>query len=434
MISLTGMALGVSALARPLLAGIGLALFCAASPSLAQEADSEETAAVAEDDLLSTDELRIVVAPIALYPDDVLAVLLPASTTGIQVVQAQRFLEKQKSDPSLKPNEEWDPSILALINYPEVIDLLNADLDWTERLGNAVLDQQGDVMDAIQQARAEAAAAGYLKSDDKQTVTQTADTIIIQPADSEVVYVPQYDPVVVVEQSYATYPPPAYYNPYPPYYSPAATFFAGAITGAAFAYAFDWGGDDIDIDFNGNGWGGDNININTGDVNIGNKIDTSKFNGDRVRGDTGDKVKWNPKQERQKRDATTKKRRDASAKPLGKGTADRSKANQARSKNKQKQIGGQAGSQRNKSGLANQQDNRKTVKESKRGNNSLNRGSGDSRQRQQRSGGSGSQLQKKKQGGGAFGGQQNGSRAGKQKARGQKSMGGQGLPKRRGGR
>jgi Protein of unknown function (DUF3300) len=401
-------------------AAAALLTLCSASISVAQEAEEPEAAAAEDDGLLSADELRVVVAPIAFYPDDVLAVVLPASTTGIQVVQAERFLEKQKSDPSLKPNEEWDPSILALINYPDVITLLNADLDWTERLGNAVLDQQGDVMDAIQQARAEAAAAGYLKSDDKQTVTQTADTVVIQSADPEVVYVPQYDPQVVVEQNYTTYPPPAYYNPYPPYYSPGATFFAGAITGAAFAYAFNWGNDDIDVNFNGEGWGGDNVNINTGDVNIGNKIDTDKFNGDRVRDANGDKVKWNPDKQRKKRDTASTKRRNASAAPLGKASAD--KAKQQRTGKKKNQVGAKAGKQ-NRSGLGNPQTNRKTVKDSKRGNESL--------KKQQRSG-SGSQLKtsKKRASGGAFGGQGSGSKAKAQKNRGQKSLGSK--PRRRG--
>ena len=174
MISLIGLVSGLRRHMRPLAASIGLAMFCAAAAVAAQEAETEEAALEADDGLLSADELRVVVAPVAFYPDEILAVVLPASTTGIQLVQAQRFLEKTRSDASLQPNKDWDPSVLALINYPDVIDLLNADLDWTERLGDAVLDQQGDVMDAIQEARKEAAAAGYLKSDDKQTVTQNS--------------------------------------------------------------------------------------------------------------------------------------------------------------------------------------------------------------------------------------------------------------------
>lgn len=416
----------------PIAASFGFLMLYPVAAPMAQEADQEEAAAPADENLLSADELRIVMAPIAFYPDDVLALVLPASTTGIQVVQAQRFLEKQKSDSSLKPNEEWDPSILALINYPDVVDLLNADLDWTEKLGNAVLDQQGDVMDAIQQARAEAAAAGYLKSDDKQTVTQDKETIVIQSADPEVVYIPDYDPQVIVQQSYTTYPPPAYYAPYPPYYSPGATFFAGAITGAAFAFAFDWDDDDIDINFNDGGWGGNNTNINTGDINIGNKIDVDKFNGDRVRNADGDMVKWNPDKQRQKRDTASTKRKQDRAAPLGKGTADKTKLQkQTRdakaNKTNKKRVGEQK--QRNQAGLTNPQSNRKAVKDSKRGNKSLSGASGGNRGQQ---GGGSSQLltQKKQQGAGAFGGQGSGKKVGAQKSRGQKSMGGK--PKRRG--
>lgn len=413
----------------PIAASFGFLMLYDATAAPAQEADAdqEEAAAPAEEGLLSADELRIVVAPVAFYPDDVLALVLPASTTGIQIVQAQRFLEKQKSDSSLQPNEEWDPSILALINYPDVVDKLNADLDWTEQLGNAVLDQQGDVMDAIQQARAEAAAAGYLKSDDKQTVTQDQDTVVIQSADPEVVYVPDYDPEVIVQQTYATYPPPAYYDPYPPYYSPGATFFAGAITGAAFAYAFDWDNDDIDI--NDGGWGGNNTNINTGDINIGNKIDADKFNGDRVRNANGDKVKWNPDKQRQKRDTASTKRKQVKAAPLGKGTADKTKLQKQNrdakaTKGNKKRVGEQK--QRNQGGLTNPQNNRKAVKDSKRGNKSLSGASGGNRRQ---GGNSQLQTQKKRQGAGAFGGQGSGKKVGAQKSRGQKSMGSK--PRRR---
>jgi len=425
------MQLGVWAMRRwaPIAASCGFLMLYDAAASVAQEADEAEAVVAAEEGLLSADELRIIVAPVAFYPDDVLALVLPASTTGIQMVQAQRFLEKRESDSSLQPNEEWDPSILALINYPDVVDKLNADLDWTEQLGNAVLDQQGDVMDAIQQARAEAAAAGYLKSDDKQVVTQEKETIIIQSADPEVVYVPDYDPEVIVQQSYATYPPPAYYDPYPPYYSPGATFFAGAITGAAFAFAFDWGGDDIDINFNDGGWGGNNTNINTGDVNIGNKIDTDKFNGDRVRNANGDKVKWNPDKQRQKRDTASSKRKQVKAAPLGKGTADKTKLQKQNrdakaTKGNKKRVGEQK--QRNQGGLTNPQSNRKAVKDSKRGNQSLKSGSGGNRRQQ----GGQRATQKRQQGAGAFGGQGSGKKVGAQKSRGQKSMGGK--PRRRG--
>jgi Protein of unknown function (DUF3300) len=222
-------------------------------------------------------------------------------------VQAQRFLDKRNTDQKLQPDAEWDPSILALINYPEVVSKMNADLDWTEDLGNAVIDQQQGVMDMIQQIRAETYAGGYLKSDDKQVVVQEKETIIIQPADPEYIYVPNYDPqVVYVDHGpYYSYPPPVYYaTPYPYYWSPAATFFAGAFVGAAFGYGFNWGGGDIDINYGSGCCGG--ANINTGDINIGNRVDHrtgDRFNADRQRVNGGDKLKWNGNKARQKQGA-----------------------------------------------------------------------------------------------------------------------------------
>ena len=337
----------------PLAASIGLAIFCAAAAVVAQEADHGGSGAQAEDGLLSADELRVVVAPVAFYPDESWRLFCRPARRASRSCRRSVSWRSRKSDTSLQPNAEWDPSILALINYPDVVDKLNADLDWTEQLGNAVLDQQGDVMDAIQQARAEAAAAGYLKSDDKQTVTQEQDTVVIQSADPEVVYVPDYDPEVIVQQTYATYPPPAYYDPYPPYYSPGATFFAGAITGAAFAYAFDWDNDDIDI--NDGGWGGNNTNINTGDINIGNKIDADKFNGDRVRNArTATRSNGIRTSSAQKRDTASTKRKQVKAAPLGKGTADRTKLQKQNrdakaTKGNKKRVGEQK--QRNQGGL-----------------------------------------------------------------------------------
>jgi hypothetical protein len=413
--------------------GFFVAGLCAAPLARGQEATEQEAAVTDEVALLSADELRVVVAPVAFYPDEVLAVVLPASTTGIQIVEAARFLEKRKTDSSLQPDEDWDPSVAALINYPDVVNLMNADLDWTQKLGDAVLDQQADVMDTIQQIRAEAVASGYLKSDDKQVIVQEKETVVIQSADPEVVYVPQYDPVVVVQQSYATYPPPVYYNPYPPYYSPAATFFAGAVTGAAFAFAFDWGDDDIDIDFHGDGWGGRDVNINTGDINI-NDIDIkNKFDGDRVRTRDGDKVKWNGDKNRKKRDRATDKRRDQTP-GIAQANRDRPGADRAGDRGKQPRAGQQSTAQRDRSGLAGYDNGRNSAKQSKRGNSSLQAGDGASVKKKKRSGGAdaGVQTGKKRGGAGAFGGAGGGGKkVGAQKSRGQKSMGGQGLPKKK---
>src|SRR5688500_2861762 len=112
--------------------------------------------AAAQDNLATAEELRELVGPIALYPDDLVAIVLPASTYPLQIVQAARFLEESKVDSSLKPNEDWDDSVVALLNYPEVIELLNEDLDWTYDLGTAVLNQRAAVLSAIQDFRDEA--------------------------------------------------------------------------------------------------------------------------------------------------------------------------------------------------------------------------------------------------------------------------------------
>src|SRR5262245_45587588 len=249
-----------------LLAWAGLFLVSEAAFAQEETAAADETAAAAPAPL-SADEIRKLVAPVALYPDDLLALVLPASTNPLQIVQAQRFLDKQAKDKSLKPDENWDPSVLALLNYPEVIAKMNDDLDWTENLGNAVIDQQKDVMDMIQQVRNEASAAGYLESNDKQVVVHEKETVVIKSADPVVIYAPSYDPQVVYVQSYASYPPPYYSPPYPYYYAPGAAFFTGMFVGAAFSYGFDWGGGDIDINTNINR----NTNINTGDIGNRNR-------------------------------------------------------------------------------------------------------------------------------------------------------------------
>jgi hypothetical protein len=184
-------------------------------------------------ELQSTEELREIVGPIALYPDDLVAIVLPASTYPLQVVQAARFLEDRERDSSLQANDDWDDSIVALLNYPEVVELMNDDLDWTYDLGTAVLNQRADVLTAIQDFRDDAYAAGNLRSDERQTVARNDEAIEIKPADPEVIYVPYYEPErVVVYQPAPVYyyyprPYPVYYYPYPAGYHFSAGFFWG---------------------------------------------------------------------------------------------------------------------------------------------------------------------------------------------------------------
>jgi hypothetical protein len=192
--------------------------------------------AAAQENLATAEELRELVGPIALYPDDLVAIVLPASTYPLQIVQAARFLEDRETDSGLKPSADWDDSVVALLNYPEVIELLNDDLDWTYDLGAAVLNQRADVLSAIQDFRDQAYAAGNLRSDERQTITRADDAIEIKPADPQVIYVPYYEPEHVVvyqpEPVYYYYPVayPVYYYPYPAHYRFHTGFFWGVNT------------------------------------------------------------------------------------------------------------------------------------------------------------------------------------------------------------
>jgi hypothetical protein len=201
---------------------------------------SESAAEVAESKPSSdSDPLEQLVAPVALYPDDLLAIVLPASTYPIQIVQASRFLADRKSNPDLEPNPEWDESVYALLNYPEALALLDEDLDWTWQLGEAVVEDQGAVMDAVQRFRQRVHAAGNLESNDKQVVAQEDRAIIIETADPEVIYVPTYSPsqVVIVQPRWPIY---WWSDPYPYYYSPVAPFWTGF--GSGFVWGLAWGG------------------------------------------------------------------------------------------------------------------------------------------------------------------------------------------------
>jgi len=173
-----------------------------------------------EELLLDESQLRELVSPIALYPDDLLAIVLPASTYPLQIVAAARFLESNGSQSDAEPDATWDESIVALLNYPEALALLNEDLNWTWELGQAVIAQQPDVLGAVQVFRDEAYAAGNLASDEKQVVTVEKEAVVIKSADPEVVYVPYYEPeqvtVYQTERVIHHYPRayPVYYYPY----------------------------------------------------------------------------------------------------------------------------------------------------------------------------------------------------------------------------
>jgi hypothetical protein len=192
--------------------------------------------------IASADELDELVGPIALYPDDLVAIVLPASTYPLQIVQAARLLEDRKRDSGLEPEEDWDDSVVALLNYPEVVEMMNDDLDWTYDLGTAVLNQRADVLNAVQEFRDRAYAAGNLRTDDRQTVARDDGEITIKPADPQVIYVPYYEPErVVIYQTvpvYHYFPRryPVYYYPYPAGY----VFDTGFFWGVRSWYSIGW--------------------------------------------------------------------------------------------------------------------------------------------------------------------------------------------------
>jgi len=218
----------------------------------------------------SPEELAALVGRIALYPDDLVGIILPASTNPLQLVQADRYLDKRKNDPKLPVDEKWDDAVKSLLNYPNIVSMMSDDLDWTTALGEAVVADQGAVIEAVQAFRRKAQSAGNLKSDEKQVVKVEQEIVYIEPADPQVIYVPQYNPTTVVVQSsapvYGYYPAPypSYYYPYPP----GAALATGVIWGAAIGAA--WGGNhygccgDTNINVNRS------TNINSGNINSGN--------------------------------------------------------------------------------------------------------------------------------------------------------------------
>ena len=181
-------------------------------------------------------QLDKLVAPIALYPDPLVAQILPASTYPVEVIEAARALASG-GRPSKATAAQWDRSIQALLSYPTVLKMMSDKISWTTQLGQAVAANQSDVMAAIQRVRRQAQAAGNLTSNDKQVVnvqgSGDASTIVIEPANPQVIYVPQYNPVAILA------PAPAYYYGNPAY--GLMTFGAGFAAGAATAYACNWG-------------------------------------------------------------------------------------------------------------------------------------------------------------------------------------------------
>src|SRR6266516_4045615 len=195
-----------------------------ATAALAQQAESQVMTTTTSDTeqapKLPNDQLDSLVAPIALYSDPLLAQTLAASTYPLEIIQLQQWMDRNKglkgkalADAVAK--QPWDPSVQGLVEFPDVVQRMAGNVQWTTDLGNAFLAQQSDVMDAVQRMRAKAQGTGALKTSAQQKVeTKTVESkqvIVIEQADPQVVYVPSYDPVVV-------YGPPVY--PYYPYTYP----------------------------------------------------------------------------------------------------------------------------------------------------------------------------------------------------------------------
>jgi hypothetical protein len=240
-----------------------------------------------ESKIFKQEELDQMLAPIALYPDELLTQILMASTYPLEIVQAARWTTQNKN---LKGDaltqalekQDWDPSVKSLVNFPDVLEKMNEKLEWTQKMGDAFLAQQKQVMDTIQNLRKKAQEAGNLKTTEQQKVVVEKETIIIQPSQPETIYVPSYNPSVVYGGWWwPLFPPFPFFPPVP---GAMIGFGMSFAAGAAWGYAWgraNWGGGDVDI----------NTNRNT---NINNNINREKYNTDmknKGRGEGG-QGKW----------------------------------------------------------------------------------------------------------------------------------------------
>src|SRR5215831_10667755 len=242
----------------------GAAAQQATTPPPSPAPSSAPAPAQPDQTLLKPEQLEALVAPIALYPDALLANMLAAATYPLEVVEADRFVKDKKDlkGEALKAEVDkkgWDDSVKALTATPSVLDMMSDKLDWTKSLGDAMLAQQADLMDAIQRLREKARANNKLSSNKQQKVTvkqqEGKQAIVIEPTDPGQMYVPYYEPATVYGAwPYAEYPP--YYFGYPSYIG-AGVIAAGLAFGAGYALARwgnYWGG--------GVNWGNRNLYVN----------------------------------------------------------------------------------------------------------------------------------------------------------------------------
>ena len=382
---------------------------------------------------IPNDQLDSLVAPVALYPDPLLAQVLAASTYPLEIMQLQQWLTK---NPGLKDKalqeavmkQPWDPSIQSMAALPDVVKRLADDIQWTTDLGNAVLAQQSDVMDAVQRMRAKAQEKGNLKSNDQMKVetkvVENKQVIVVEQAKPDVVYVPSYEPTVVYGPPVYPYPPIAY--PPPGYYAAgmAISFGVGMAIGAA------WGGGWCC----NSGWGSNNnININNNNTFVNN---SNRQNN--ISNRSGNRTGSNTWQHNSKHRGGTPYSNRATANKYG-GTArgDSIGNRQANARQNQGQLGGrgqgaQAGSMDRGGGRQSGAGNRGSDGANGLGANRGGGGGGDRVGNRSVSSGSGGSSR----GGGAFGGGSggmSGSSARASSSRGASSMGARGGGGGRGG-
>lgn len=203
------------------LLGLCVAGFVSAQPTAEVEAPAVEMGTPKR----TAEDLRKLIAPIALYPDALVALILPASTNTADLVLAARFVAED-GDPNEIDRQPWDESVKSLARYPEVVKWMDENLAWTKTLGEAFAAQPADVMNTVQSLRTEAQAAGLLKDTPQQKVVVREAEVSIEPAQDDVIYMPSYDPVILVERR--------------PVYDSWITFGAGFAVGSWLNYDCDW--------------------------------------------------------------------------------------------------------------------------------------------------------------------------------------------------
>lgn len=199
----------------------------------------------------SQQQLEQMLAPVALYPDALLSQVLIAASFPADVVEAARWSREHadllgEAAVAAAENEDWDPSVRSLLAFPQLLEYLRDNLQWTQALGDAFLAQQAQVMEAVQVLRRKAQAAGSLRSDDRLSVIESGPDLLLQPVDPQIVYVPYYDPLLAYGSSTRTAYPPVYLRPSPGYYARpthAGLFHWGppvGVSAAFFLHGIDW--------------------------------------------------------------------------------------------------------------------------------------------------------------------------------------------------